>query len=281
MDHTIVRWPVASAKRLLLSGYLDYLLFGAPWAIAVWALESSWPALPRLSLPLRLCYFLVLEATLLGPLKWSPGQYCLGIVAWKRSPFADPRDPETVHPTYLVDPRIKSNERWWTVLLGVLSILDAAKSISRWTLWHAPMPVMGMQLSSEATIAFQILLGVAEVAVGVAVLRLRPAALMLGLVVYGFLIVSILLSWDLLPAWIEQAVTAKRASLGRTSRPGEIGSMSTLVPVATLVSCCVALGWVALVARRARKADATGSTVGEAPRAALDPVRRERHSGPP
>jgi hypothetical protein len=250
------RWPAASRRRLMLAAYLDYLLLGAPWTIGVWALEAFWPALGRLSLPLRIGYFLVLEAILLGPVKWSPGQYCMGIVAWKRSAFADPRDPDTVKPSYLVDPWLKANGRWWTVLFGVLVIEDAARSISRWTMWHAPMPVMGMQLSSEATIAFQILFGLVEVAVGVAVLRLKPVAMPLGLAVYGFMIASTVLSWELLPAWLEQAVTAKRAFLGRPTRPGEIGFMSEFVPVGTVIAGVVALGWLGLIWRRARRAAA-------------------------
>lgn len=210
-----------------------------------------------MSFPLKVLLFLALETLLVTLVKeWSAGQYCLGIVSYKRSPFASPSDPQSEKPSYLVDPWLSAHERWWTVLFGVLAILDGAKSLARWTMWHAPLPFMGAQLSSEASMAVQVCVGVIEVMVGVAVLRLKKVALPLGLVVYGFLLVSTVLSWQLLPDWVEHYVVARRSFQGLSPRPGEIEFMQALVPMGTLFVAVVATGWLILIGRRAHHAGA-------------------------
>ncbi len=247
-------WSAASRKRRFLAAYLDYLFFGAPWTVAIWALAALWPALQQFSFSLNILLFLVFEALLVTVVKWSPGQYCLGIVSRQHISFASLPDFRGPTPTYLVDRWLYTHERWWTLLFGVLAVLDGAKSLARWTFWQAPFPFLGTHPSAEASIAVQLFVGAAEVTVGITVLRLKWAALPLGLVVYGLLFVSTLLSWQLLPGWIEEHVVARRSLQGRSPRPGEIAFMQTFVPVGTVFAAGVATAWLALIGRRAQQA---------------------------
>ena len=253
-DAPTPRWPFASRRRLLLAIYLDYLLFGAPWTIAAAALERFWPSLDRLSFPLNLAFFLVLEFVLMARVRWSPGQYCLGIVASERSAFA-PIGPDE-KPVYLVDPWLLAHERWWTLLFGVLTILDGAKAIARWTMWHAPVPFMGVLLPFEASVAVMVLFGVAETWVGVAALTLRPIVGPLGLAVFGALAASSVLSWGLMPEWVERYVVARRTHAGMTPRPGEIELMQVVIPSVNLGAALVAAIWAVGLGGRAKRARA-------------------------
>ena len=246
------RWPFASRRRLLLAIYLDYLLFGAPWTIATAALEQFWPGMKRLSFPLEVGFFLALEALLMARVRWSPGQYCLGIVTSERSPFAPIGPGEK--PAYLVNPWLLAHERWWTILLGVLVILDGAKAVTRWTRWHSPVPFMGVHLPFEASVACMVLFGLAEVWIGVAALRLMPVVRPLGLAVFGLLAASTVMSWGLMPDWIERYVVARRAAMGMTPRPREIEVLQALIPIGNLAAAVVAAIWTFGIGGRAMRA---------------------------
>lgn len=248
------RWPAASGKRLLLALYLDYLLLGAPWTIAAEAVEESWSGVKPLSLPLKLLFFLVAETILFSQVRWSPGQRCLGIVAIERTPFADPIGGRPPKPIYLVDPWLKANERWWTVLYGVYLVLDGAKAIARWTMWHAPLPFMGMQLSTQLSIAVSVLLGLVQWGAGATALRLAPLARPLGLALFGVILADALLSWRMLPQWIEHYVIARRAYQGAVPRPGEIEFMQLAIPWVTATTAIVGTVWTVAIGRRARRA---------------------------
>ena len=257
-------WPVASRKRRVLAGYLDYLLLGGPWAVAMWFLADSLPPLQRASFPLKLVIFFLLEVVALKLLMWSPGQYCLGIVAFRRSPFAAPQDSSAAKASYGVDPHLFFHERWWTMLFGVLAVLSGTKDLVRWTMWHVPLPVMGVQLTEQASIRLQVLVGAAEIFIGVAALRLNPLVLPVGLAVYGFQVVSTVLSWPLLPGWVETYVRERRSYQGLTPRPGEAEFMQAVVPIGMVVLGVVAALWSVFVGRRARQAGVPDLVLGPA-----------------
>ena len=250
------RWPFASRKRLLLAVYLDYLLLGAPWTVAAEAVEQFWPGVKQLSTPLKFVFFLVAESILYSQVRWSPGQACLGIVAIERTPFAAPIGGRPPKPIYLVEPWLKANERWWTIVYGVYLILDGAKSIARWTFWHAPMPFMGQQLPTQLSIAVSILQGLVQWWAAVAALRLSTLARPLGLALFAVIAADTLLSWRLLPSWIEDHVIARRAYQGAVPRPGEVEFMQLAIPWVTLATAFVGVLWAIVIGLRARRARA-------------------------
>lgn len=237
--------PIASRKRLLLAVYLDYLLFGAPWAIVIWWLSAIVPALGREPWYLKLLFFAALETMALRLVAWSPGYALLGIT---------PLTPSTGRPVYAVDPRVKAGECWWTMAFGVLLILDGAKSISRWTLWSPPAPFFGIQPGPVSSAVVSIGLGALGLAVGAAALRLSPHLLSLGIAQTAIFSLSSLLSWSLWPAWIRDYIIARRAYQGGDVRPGEIEFMTALYPIGVVVLGVAMMAWLLLVVARIRGA---------------------------
>jgi len=219
-----VPWPNATKKRKVLALYLDYLLFGVPWSIAVWILTSTVPGLEREPWGARIVLFALLEWSILKFVKSSPGQWLLGIRDVGRVDPSIPIDQGGVRITKVVEPWLKSNERWWIILFGVLAILNGSKSMVRWTMWGVAMPFFGIELTEATSAVVMTLFGMLECAVGIAALRLKPIVLPLGVVNYGANLVSIVLSWPLLPQWIEEAQRARRQAQRLPVRPGKLSS---------------------------------------------------------
>jgi hypothetical protein len=69
----------AKKRRLLLSGYIDSLLFCIPWAILFWAINRFVDEGLTPGFSWRFLAFLILEALLVRQIKWSPGNKLLGI----------------------------------------------------------------------------------------------------------------------------------------------------------------------------------------------------------
>ncbi len=251
---TETRWPLASKKRLLLALYLDYLIFCAPWGIAFWVLTTSILDVEREPFGLRFILFALLETLFLKFIKWSPGQRLLGV-----------RDSVTIDPAIpiekggksivkVVEPWLKSNERWWTILFGVLAILNGSKSMVRWTLWDPPTPFFGIQLEATSSVFLMIILGAFECTVGMAALRLRPFVLPMGALYYSSNLISVLVSWHLWPDFIEKSQIARRQYQGIPIRPGEIETMQALAPTALVFFPIAILVYLAIVYLRVRKA---------------------------
>ena len=251
------RWPPASQKRRVLAWYLDFLLFGSPWAILVWGFSQVFPFLAKLSLPISLLLFLPLESLLLRLISWSPGHWLLAIRRLPADPFAPPEASERRRARYVVEPWLKSNERWWTILFGVLLILDGAKSLVRWTMWTPPIPFMGVQLDEAASIVAMLAFGALKCALGYAALRLRPWMLLLGAAYYVLDLSSTLLSWRLLPGWVERYQIARRAYQGVPVREGEGEMMQRMLPGGIIVLAFLMIIWMLFAASRIRRARKT------------------------
>ena len=239
---------MASRKRRFLAWYLDFLFFSAPWILIIWGLSSAVPAFHKFSYAAKVAFFVALEVVLIRLVSWSPGHALLGIQRLRIDPFATPQATYHHRPRYIVEPWLKSNERWWTMLFGVLAILSGMKSIVRWTMWMPAIPFMGFQLNDSGSPAVLVCLGVLECAVGCMALRLRPTLLVLGAVFYVTSVVSTLVSWQLWPAWIERCVVARRTFQGVPVREGEVEFMQQFVPTSTVVIGVIMGAWMLLVA---------------------------------
>ena len=252
MSVDLLDWPAPSRRRRLLAVYLDFLLLGAPIHLALWALRQKLPWIDAGSVPLRLGWFAVIEWLLISRLKWSPGNYALGIVLRPLAPLEGAIAPADERKEPRVDPGLLERERWWTVLAGVLFVLDGAKLMVRWTEWSRPMPFLGMALADGPSAATQVVLGVAEAAAGIGVLRLSPAAAAGGVAMAVLVMVSTLMSWALLPDWIAHDVIGRRAVQGLPVREGEVETMQALIPPFMVVVAAIEALWMALVWTRTR-----------------------------
>ncbi len=248
--------PSATKKRMLLALYIDYLLFCAPWTIVVWVLTTALSISESEPFSVRIILFMLLEVLILKYARWSPGQWLLGIQDVSRIDLSTPIAQSGVQITKVVEPWLRSNERWWTILFGVLVILNGTKSMIRWTTWSLPTPFFGIQLGEVSSALLMTLLGIFECTVGMAALRLKPIVLPLGALYYTENLISVLLSWHLWPQWIEKAQTARRQYQGLPVRPREIELMQAIVPTAFVVFLVATLVYLAIVYLRVRKANA-------------------------
>lgn len=180
----------ANRRRIVLAAYLDYLVLGALASLLVWALESSIPALRAVSLPARLAVFLVVEILLLRQARWSPGSWLLALKVHRPSDLEGASQPTLGGRVFLVDRAIAEGERWWTFLLGVLSILSGAKSLARWTQFVAPAAVFGIPVDDGSAVAFHLVTGAATLLFAVGVFRLVPSLLAGGVVFHAIAAVS-------------------------------------------------------------------------------------------
>ncbi len=228
------RWPAASRWRLLLAAYVDYLLFGAVWALVVWVAPRVLPGFEREPLWVKLAIFAAVELFLLRVLRWSPGQRLLGILPRRRA-AADRSDATAGEETgFVVEPRILASERWWTILIGVLLVLDASKALVRWTQFTPPAPWFGTVPTFAVAAVAAVGVGMVELWIAVGVLRLRRQVVFPAVALYGALAISALLSWRLWPQWAARYVEARRAFQGVPVRDGEVELMQAVAPLVSL-----------------------------------------------
>lgn len=234
-------WPSASKKRKAIAIYIDFLLFSASVTLIVWALGRLDPDLSDTQLWIQLVLFAVVEWVLLKVFSWSPGYWALGIYRSSEPGSAD---------NLVVDPRIRVSERWWTILFGVLAVLDGTKSAIRWALWHPPIPFMGFQLPQMTSVVISVSIGCALCVVGLLVLRCYRGAALAGVALYGIALVSSILSYDLWVSWAALDVVARREYQGLPVREGEVEFMQQFVPVATMIAPALMAVWLGFIIRR-------------------------------
>ncbi len=241
----------ASGRRQLLAVYLDYLLFGGLWALAVWALGPRFAGVTREALVAKTLLFAVVEIALVRFAPWSPGNALLSIELPGSELLYPPGPARPSVP--MVPERLLRAETWWTVLFGVLAILSGVKQAIRWTVAAPPTPWFGLELPAAGSGALCVAVGVLECLVGAAALRLRPAVLPLSAAVHGASIASAVLAYDALPAWIAEYVTAWRAHQGLPPSPGDAAEAARWMPPLFVLLPVLALAWSVFVWRRARR----------------------------
>jgi hypothetical protein len=226
-------------------------MFSAAWALVLWAFSQAFPTLETVPAVTKFVGFLVLEALLLRVVRWSPGNELLGIRLRLAGEFLVSRQESFLSGTLLVDPRLLRSEAWWTMLFGVVAILNGAKTAVRWTMFTPPAPVFGVQLSAEASAVVYVASGTLECLVGAAALQMRWYVLTVSVTYYGLSSLSAYLSRDLLPGWVEAYTQARRAYQGVPVRPGEVEQMQAIVPLLSIIPL-VLLVWALAVFLRVR-----------------------------
>ena len=161
----------ASKKRLVLSVYIDFLLFSALWGLGSYFLvtEGDTPFW------LQLAVFSVLEAMLMWQFS-SPGLYFLSIYSLKRSTTLPDGPGSLAIGSFVVEPAVYEEENWLTMLLGVVCILEGAKSMVRWTQWAVPIPLLGMPTEPVTFAVISSFWGVLLIYLGYAFFKLKRTA---------------------------------------------------------------------------------------------------------
>ncbi len=241
-----------SALRRVAAVYIDFIIFNALWGILYWGVVQAVPALSEISPFIKFAVFVAAELMLLNIISWSPGNDLLGIHVRLMPGFVATSQPSLLRGDLAVDQRLAFKDRWWTVLFGVLALLNGLKTLVRWTQFTPPPLFFGMETSGAAGVALAVVSGLLECGVGIAALRVRPIVLPLAVVLYGTSVASAFVSWPLIPGWIERYTVARRAFQGTPVRPGEVEFMQQL-GIWFVVWPVVFLLWSALVYYRARR----------------------------
>jgi hypothetical protein len=245
--------PRASRPRRLLAVYLDYLLFGALWALLLWAASRLFPGIARLHPAVKAVVFVLGEGLLLRFARRSPGHALLGIrMAVSRS-YLDSGQSSLLSPELVIEPRLLYTERWWTILFGVLAILEGAKGAVRWTMFTPPAPFFGVQTSYGVSALLFLAFGILEILAGVAALRFWRSLLPLAAAAYGLAALSAILSWELWPEWIASSVRSRRAWQGVPVREGEIELLQAIMPALTVAVPAMFVLWAFVIHLRARR----------------------------
>ena len=202
----------ASRGRWLLSLYLDFLVFSVPWGfVHLFILERS-PEWQKISTPVKFIAFSILELVLHKFIQWSPGKWLLSI-----------RGNE-------IDPEIKARENAFTLFVAVVVLLEGTKGLVRWAMSTPPSPMFGSVLTAEAWPFVAMTFGAIECVIAYLLFRTRPIALAIAVPYYLFILVSVIMSWDLWDAWTAESVRRRRAFQGIPVREGEIAQMQALTP---------------------------------------------------
>jgi hypothetical protein len=209
----------ASKKRIILAIYLDFILFMVFWSFLNHLLFSD----RVLSFWLALGIFSLLEFVSIK-IFGSIGMVFLSI-----------------DESHQVDPDINKRENWLTILLGVLFILEGTKQLVRWIDQPVHWPIFGMVPDQNIQIILSILGGLLFLVAGYLFLKLKPAGILLGLVLVIGIIVSSIISWSLWDETVAKMVIARRELQGLPVRDGEIEFMQTLMPEG-IVAAAVIIG---------------------------------------
>lgn len=138
-----------------------------------------------------------------------------------------------------------TKKAWINFALGILALLDGLKSLVRWMQFEAAMPFMGIVPEGNIRIAICIVTGLFLILGAIALLRLDYRGRQLMAAINMLLLVSLALSWQLLPQAIEQMVVARRALQGLPVDPGRIEFMKAVYPSFTagylLLGCLLSL----------------------------------------
>ncbi len=223
-------WQPARRRRLLLAGYIDFLLFSSAWGLLVFAFQDALPILAELPGYAKFVTFSVVEAALLRTRTWSPGAELLGVRFFAVRDRSAPIDQLWQGRVPYVSNEQKSRESWYTLALAIFIINDACKTLVRWTMWNPPMPFFGQPLGELTGAVIYLLSGAIGVYVAVQLFRVDVRGALVGALAGVGQAVSASLSWDLWDPWVAEQVTRRRAFQGFPVRDGEIEQMQAVMP---------------------------------------------------
>ncbi|MDP2652590.1 MAG: hypothetical protein Q8Q08_01005 [Candidatus Omnitrophota bacterium] len=122
----------------------------------------------------------------------------------------------------VVDPVIKQNENWFTLIIAFLMINSGLKGCVRWTQGMPVFPMFGVEFGRTEGICFSIAAGLTSVILGVGLYKLRKWAFWLAIFFGLMMAMGAYMSMGQWGPYVEQAVTARRDLQRVPVRPGEI-----------------------------------------------------------
>lgn len=256
----------ASRARLILSVYLDFVVFSVVWAFLDYFVVRPSPDWQRLSTPGKFVTFAILELLLHRVIRWSPGQWLLSIRLLEYRDLSLPIESSARRDVPFVSTHIKDSENWFTILTAALVLLEGTKGLVRWTMWTPPTPMFGAFVDAGAWPFVAMTGGAIECLIAYLLFRTRPVALVPAILYFITMLVSIVMSWNLWDTWVAESVRRRRAYQGIPLREREIEQAQALTPeivvlgVAFYLVIVVAAGLV-LIYRRGRESHQPAAAV--------------------
>jgi len=233
-----------SKLRRLLAAYIDYLLFGMLWETAVHIIAPG-----GVSVLYKFFGFFIFEAVLMWRMG-SPGMYFLSIYAASQTIFSSDENDKISAMRLMVNPNIYSNEKWYTILIGVFIIISGCKEFIHWTVYTTPIPIFGFFPGAVMTAIINMIIGAIIIFAGYHILKLSKKGLYLTLLSGVIYIFSIIRGWGLWDEVVTQTMIERRALQGRTLTDTEIELVRMLFPEIYLISTILLMLTVILIARR-------------------------------
>ncbi|MDP2652615.1 MAG: hypothetical protein Q8Q08_01130 [Candidatus Omnitrophota bacterium] len=199
---------IASKKRKVFAWFLDLIIVGSVLALLHAFLKDTgvgfWASAATV---------LAVEVYLIRTFG-GVGYYILSIV---------PVVPEGgLRRVLAVDPVIKQNENWFTLIIAFLMINSGLKGCVRWTQGMPVFPMFGVEFGRTEGICFSIAAGLTSIILGVGLYKLRKWAFWLAIFSGLLMAMGAYMSMDQWPPYVEQAVMARRQLQGIPVRPGEV-----------------------------------------------------------
>lgn len=218
----------ASLKRLLLAVYIDFLVYASVLHVPSWLASRS---LDFDASFLTWALFIAVEAVVWLAGRGSIGRWALGI---------GPR------PDLAVDGVLMTRERWWTMLAGVLLVLEGSKNLVRWTEGLPIAPFLGPDTPQWMAASMISTIGLLNICAGLAVLRAYWIGAAAGAVFCLLEVAGVLANRGAFEQWAAENVLARRALQGLPVRPDEVEVMQMLT--VDVMPSAMAVGALALLA---------------------------------
>lgn len=236
---------VISWRRRLLAVYIDYLFvrvvvtLGA--AGVLWATGYEASATIRFGLAVGIVFSV-------GQWAASPGRRVLGIFDG------------------MGDPRVLTRETWWTMLCGFVLVQEGTRSAARIASGGPVPPLLGGGLPDEMVALEAFMLAGVQIYSGIQVFRTEASGALMGAVISGLELVSVLLQPTAFKSWVARGFEARRRARGLNPdgvKPELLEFVSTVfIPGAALLAglllICAAVRFSRLSAAEARGSEAPG-----------------------
>lgn len=223
---------LASRKRRLLAIYLDYLFFSSIWGVVLYGLLKWYEfALPGVT---KIPVFILVEMFAYG-YSFSIGFAFLSIYRVALSQGSESQNPEIA---LIVDPKIKVNESWFSMLVAFLLFLDGSKAVYRWTLGNPALP-----LWDAMTPFVNVCVGLLYFLIAYHLFKLRKRGTRLAIVWMTVWIGYVCLLWNKWDDWVTQTMLLRAERRGRP-----LQSIEDIEPILRFVPEALVAGGVFVIA---------------------------------
>jgi len=224
------QWQPARPLRILLAGYLDFVLFSVFWGLFEFGAEKAYPAAADWPGIAKFAAFAIVEVLLYRLYALSPGTWLLGIRFVPTREFASPVEKSGRELVPVVFNELKARESWLTISLAVFFLDEGAKSLIRWTMWNPPTPFFGVVADETSSAIISLVSGGIELFIALKLFQVNIRAAIVGIPYLAVQLASVVVSWNLWDGWVADMILRRRAYQELPVVPELIERIQALTP---------------------------------------------------